>query len=336
MSRTTGIQGLNTFTVSILFAAAGALPASAHQSYLLEEIATGTGALLDVSLGGQWGLSARSPLALRGDFTHSTIPYGSRDDAYRWLAEGIYDGRHFGLKLRHSSIAPKQTPYLMTATGITVSYRFVTWASLSVADETFLSREDRKAEKERLNRERKLATPVAPVLYFEVDFIELRSTSSAWEDIPAPRGAASVQWKLIPDRLTLWPRFEWFSPQILFSAEDASSATLSTRSLRLVRLGPDGPLSGIFGLPKYTLQMFSILRIDSLLWARCAITRASLHTPPDASSAWSFFIGFERMFGRPGRWAVSPSYEHILLGERSYSILGIQLRRNFSGPYLPD
>jgi hypothetical protein len=313
----------------------GARTALAHQSYVELQTGIANEGMSEEAISAQWGLGRSFPAYLHVDAIHDQIPHVTRDDSYRFDVEASWEERHFGLKADFGQIYPSQAPYFAVMFGGTATYRFASWGS-SLLDDPSETREEKKKDDLRKDRESHATVPTASLLFLSIDAISLTSASATVANASIPELSATLQWKIVPDILTLWPKLGVFVYSVDFAGDPAAAAALSSRSLRLLRIAHDGPWLTLFGVPVDFEQLYLSLKLDPLLTLRFATTTATLNTPLPSGRGWSFWLGFDRWMDDAHKLAFTPLCEMNVEGGSVYSFLGLQLRYSFNGAWLPE
>lgn len=326
------MRGAGRFTILLILAASGASPAFAHRSFVDLQGIAGSGSLAGQHLSGQYGFAHDAPFYLAGYLGHDVFYEAPDDNSVRGLAEFGYESIHFGAAARGGYLMGGFQDLSMIQFGGTVFYRFASWNIMDSGDRAFLRDRERKKLDQKQRKTTAEDIPSAMLIALSVDQFMISS------GLP---GAGSVS----PSRFTLWGRgllkpfltvygtLAYYSYGTLPVEDPLGQRTYSSRALRLVQLGPNGPYSGIFGCPSYTAQASGEVRIFPELHLNFAVTRVSLNSPQLIGH--SFALGFDRFLTADKRWAISPAYELYLLQGGARSYFSISLRYGAASTYLP-
>lgn len=308
-------------------------PAFAHRSFFNATVEAGSGSLAQQSVSGQWGITETSPFYFYGEASHEAFYLAPDDNSIRGLGEVGFESTHVGLAARGGYLSGPFESLALVQFGGTVFYRFVPWSTISNEESMFLKREERKAIIERHVRETNEALPKAPLLALSLDQFSVSSGLSKLASINPLRIEGSLRASFEPF-WTFVPSISFYSYDTLPVADVAGNTSYASRALRLVRLGPNGAYSGIFGLPDNTQQIYSQIKLFPLVQIDAAVTRVSLDTP--SYIGYSFWIGFDRFLTGDKRWAVSPSYEQYFLEGQTYSYFTISFRYGAASSWVPS
>lgn len=306
--------------------------AYAHETGFTFHGATGTGALVDIGIRGQYGFFQKSRWFLYGEATRWAIPGNPREDHTRFGFEGGFEARRIGLSLRSEFTTNSGTLTDTLHFGGTLRLRFLTWASLSREEEIQLSRSDRLALLESREREVTAQAPTAPVLLFSYGFHNLSSPFLSGGGTQVTNIGAHVVWKLRPWWLIL-PGFHAFV-YLRPPRQDIGQGTVySSRHFRWVRVGPRGPVSSTFGAPNSYQQLFQHFELDSIFSLDVGLTRTQID--PLLADAYSLWLGFNRRFGAQRKWIFNPVYEHLKVADRTFIYIAVMIKRELSEPFAP-
>lgn len=274
----------------------------------------------------------KTPLYIYGEAQHQVFYYYPDSNGYKALGELGYESTHLGLSLRGGYFSGPFESLTYNQLGGTLFYRFVRWNLMTTDESMFLNREERKAAADRNKRETNEDIPKAPLLGISYDQLSLSSAISKYPSISPLRLGLWLSATLEP-YFTFIPSVSVFEYNELPSTDPAASSSYGSSALRLVRLGPNGPYSGIYGCPTDTEQLYTEVKLFPMLQIDAALTRVSLDTP--SSVAYSFWLGFDRFLSPDKAWAISPSYEQVFLGGQLLSYFTISLRFGAAERYLP-
>jgi hypothetical protein len=307
-------------------------PVHAHRSFFNATVTAGSGSLAGQALSGQVGFSESSPFYIYGEASHDAFYLAPDDNSYRGLGEIGYESVHLGVSIRGGYMSGPFESVTFNQLGATLFYRFVRWGLLSADEELYLNKRQQEELRQQHLRETNADLPKAPLLGIGYDQFSVSSSLSQVTAINPVRLSAFL-------RATLEP-FWTFVPSISFyeyvtppTADPAGYRSYTSRALRLVRLGPQGPYSGIFGMPDNTQQVYSEVKLFPQLRLDGAITRVSLDAP--SFDAYSFWIGADRFFGGDRKWAVSPSFELVILEGVTNAFVSIAVKYGAASTYLP-
>ena len=328
LRRTLRLLLLSALVISTLLAE----PALAHRSFFNATFESGTGDLADESLSGQYGFSKDSPFYLYGEMTHQAFYMVPDDVGYRALGEAGYESTHLGLSLRGGYFSGPFESLTYKQFGGTFFYRFVPWNFMTMSEKLYLNHDERKSLNDHQTRGINESLPKAPLLALSLDQYSISSSLSQLASINPTRTMLWLYATLEPF-WTFIPSVAFYTYNTLPSADLAGQTSYGSRALRLIKLGPNGQYSGIYGCPDNTFQLYSEVKLFPMITIDAAITRASLDMP--SYVAYSAWLGFDRFLNADKSWAISPSYEQVFLEGQLLSFFSVSLRYGAGTHYIP-
>jgi hypothetical protein len=321
---------VNPFSLlfSTLLVLTHASNAVAQPSFFRFDVETGARSLVEKGVAAQLGFTAQSPWRLYGEFRHTAIPQFQRDDAYRFAAEAAWEGTYFSLAAFGQGIFAAESQVTAWEFGGEVLIRFVPWVRLSSSDEILLSREDKKAEKARLARELQEKLPTAPILRLRIGLQDLQTVLSSAGGNSATHLMATFEWAPVPE-LRLIPTAGMFLYSTPLASDSAAPTAFSSRSLRLIRNGPLGQNSTLFGALSSHYQLYTTYQLEDRLRLALTLNAAFLATSVNMLLAYTTSLSFDYFLGDRHQWSLSPAYEWLGQGGQAYSYYSLHLIYRF-------
>ncbi len=309
--------------------------AYAHLNTFNASAGVGSGSFIEEAINGQYGFVGRdNPFYAIGEVLHGRYTEFPSDDYLRFGLIAGYEGKHLGLDFNFNTIRTGAPQLTATALGGTLHYRFVRWATASQDKLSMMSREQKAALMAEFQAETDAEVPKAPVASLGAEVLSLATPLSATNGISATHLRLTIRARLKPF-LTLAPSIDYFSYGVAPSKDLSGARSYSSRSLRLIRIGPHrSSYSALSGPVQLVAQLYNELHIFPLLTLNMAITRATLDLP--STTAYSLWFSFDRYLGNSKRWAISPSYEHIYTVGPAQSFFTLSLKYGAGDIYLPQ
>lgn len=308
-------------------------PANAHQSDATGEIQAGSNGLVRLAVQGHWGFAQQSPWYAAWQVSRNSFTVEPENEGFGGMAEVGREWRRFSFGARYGAL--KTTAYELTTYGAGLSgrLRFLPWEGLSSVEKSELSGEDKKQLAQQRERQSREAVPAAPVLIVDLDWLTLNSPQALDGGIEGQLASAFFVFRLKP-WVNVTPGFFAFGYTGQPVTSGANLTVFSNPSIRMVKIGPQGPLSGVFGVIESAQQLLLNFHISPHFGAQFAFTRVNVGAPDE--DQLSYWFGVERRLGWENRWTVSSAFEFVQGPPSLTGYFTIRFRKELGPPFVAN